>query len=69
MGCVSLVSYLDVLQQRKQELASDNKKLKKSTSLSEAAAVTSTDSDPVVTGISDTFEDLYSCSSSEDDEE
>ncbi|XP_065920354.1 uncharacterized protein [Dysidea avara] len=66
---VILRSVEDVLQQRKQELASDNKKLKKSTSLSEAAAVTSTDSDPVVTGISDTFEDLYSCSSSEDDEE
>jgi len=63
---IKFVTCLDVLQQKK-EL---DKKLKKNTLQGESAAVAASDSTPVVVGTSDVFEDLYSCSStSEDDDE
>ena len=66
---IKFVTCLDVMQQKKQELASDNKKLKKNMLQGESTAVAASDSIPVVVGTSDTFEDLYSCSSSSEDDD
>jgi len=63
---VSYIGCLDVLEQRK--LVSYDKKTKKDGSHSETVTP-GTDNEPVVVGRSDIFEDLYSCSSSSEDDD